>query len=106
MLGGSALHHPTLQRMAELYSLDSAPNVEILFRWVRLGLRARWPPSVAAAVELATRQGRMKFVRPLYRDLYGWEEQRQLAVETFKSNRDKLMFVAAEMVAKDLHINA
>jgi len=106
LLGGSALHHPTLQRMAELYSLDSAPNVEILFRWVRLGLRARWLPSVAAAVGLATSQGRMKFVRPLYRDLYGWEEQRQLAVETFKSNRDKLMFVAAEMVAKDLHINA
>lgn len=25
--------------------------------------------------------GRMKFVRPLYRDLYSWEEKRQLAID-------------------------
>ena len=29
----------------------------------------------------------MKFVRPLYRDLYAWEEKRQLAIDTFKAHR-------------------
>ena len=32
-------------------------------------------------------QGRMKFVRPLYRDLYVWEEKRQQAIDTFKAHR-------------------
>ena len=68
----------------------------------------------------------MKFVRPLYRDLYGWEEKRQQAIDTFKAHRlllsvDKVVVVvvvfnlvllrkqymqmAADMVAKDLHLD-
>ena len=70
----------------------------------------------------------MKFVRPLYRDLYGWEEKRQQAIDTFKAHRllpsvDKIVVVvvvvvfnlvllrkqymqmAADMVAKDLHLD-
>ena len=68
-------------------------------------------------------QGRMKFVRPLYRDLYAWEDKRQQAIDTFKAHRllfsvDKVVVVfnlvllrkqymqmAADMVAKDLHID-
>ena len=73
-------------------------------------------------------QGRMKFVRPLYRDLYAWEEKRQQAIDTFKAHRlllsvDKVVVVvvvvvfnlvllrkqymqmAADMVAKDLHLD-
>ena len=37
-------------------------------------------------------QGRMKFVRPLYRDLYAWEEKRQQAIDTFKAHRWKTHF--------------
>ena len=59
---------------------------------------------MSAALELATVQGRMKFVRPLYRDLYSWEVARQRAVDTFLAHRDQMMYVTAEMVAKDLHI--
>ena len=29
----------------------------------------------------------MKFVEPLYRDLYNWVEKKQLAVDTFKAHR-------------------
>ena len=32
------------------------------------------------AVKLVTEQGRMKFVRPIYRDLYAWEEQRKVNI--------------------------
>ena len=40
-------------------------------------------------------QGRMKFVRPLYRDLYAWEEKRQQAIDTFKAHRQVHIDVAA-----------
>jgi len=47
----------------------------------------------------------MKFVRPLYRDLYAWEEKRQQAIDTFKAHRTQYMQMCADMVAKDLHLD-
>ena len=47
-------------------------------------------------------QGRMKFVRPLYRDLYAWEEKRQQAIDTFKAHRSvhiDVVFAAVTDVA-------
>ena len=93
-----------MEAMSKLYSLGKSSNVEIIFRWIRLGLKARWEPSVQEALRLVNMQGRMKFVRPLYRDLYGWEEQRQTAVENFMAHRGEMMYVTADMVAKDLHV--
>ena len=93
-----------IEAMSELYSLDKSSNVEVVFRWVRLGLKARWLPSVKEALRLVNMQGRMKFVRPLYRDLYSWEDQRQVAVENFLAHRAEMMYVTADMVAKDLHV--
>ena len=40
----------------------------------------------------------MKFVRPLYRDLYAWEEKRQQAIDTFKAHRQVHIDVAAVSV--------
>jgi len=104
LINAEPLEVAKIEKMRELYRLDKSPNVEILFRWIRLGIKARWEPSVAEALKLATVQGRMKFVRPLYRDLYAWEEKRQLAIDTFLAHRDEMMYVCAEMVAKDLNI--
>ena len=39
-----------------------------------------------------------------YRDLYNWEEVRDQAIEAFKCNKHRMMFVAAYTVAKDLHL--
>jgi len=105
LLNGASLDHSKLEKMAAMYLLDSCSNVEIVFRWIRLGIKARWEPSVAEALKLATVQGRMKFVRPLFKDLYGWEEKRQQAIDTFLAHRGEMMYVCAEMVAKDLHIS-
>ena len=58
------------------------------------------------ALALATLQGRMKFVRPLYRDLYDWPEKRQEAIDTFLAHRGQYMGMCADMVAKDLHLEA
>ena len=104
LINDKPLEIAKIEKMSELYSLGKSPNVEILFRWIRLGLKAKWDPSVKEALNLVNIQGRMKFVRPLYRDLYAWEEKRQQAVDNFIAHRDEMMFVCAEMVAKDLHV--
>jgi len=101
---GDALSPMKLQKMQSLYDLDNSPNVEILFRWLRLGIKSKWEPAVPRALDLATKQGRMKFVRPLFRDLYAWEDQRAKAIETFKKHRSSMMHVCSEMVAKDLQL--
>ena len=104
LTNGPAMPHAKLKAMAALYQLDSCSNVEVEFKWIRLGLAARWEAAVAPALKLATVQGRMKFVRPLYRDLYAWEEKRQEAVDTFLAHKDRYMQIVADMVSKILHI--
>ena len=53
--------------MQELYNLSSYNNSEIKCKWIRLGLKGKWKDAVPRAVEMVTEQGRMKFLRPLYR---------------------------------------
>ena len=38
--------------------------------------------------------------------MYGWEESRQVALDTFQANKDKMMAVCRDMVAKDLNVAA
>ena len=60
----------SLKKLAEMekqYSLNSVRNSEIRFNWIRLGLVAQWEDAVPRAVEMITEQGRMKFLRPIYR---------------------------------------
>ena len=56
-----------LKAMESLYKLNSVVNSEIRFRWIRLGLLAKWEDAVPRAVQMVTEQGRMKFLRPIYR---------------------------------------
>ena len=105
-----------MEKLAELYNLDQSPNTEILYLWIRLGIKAKWEPSVPKAINLVNIQGRMKYVLPIYRDLYNWTNTgtrtqdskadiRQLAIDNFLAHGDKLMFVAREKVMKILYID-
>jgi len=105
LTNGKEISTTKLEKMEELYKLNESGNVEIQFRWIRLGIKARWETIVQPALALVNSQGRMKFVRPVYRDLYAWEEKRKLAVDNFLENRKYMMHVSAEMVAKDLKID-
>ena len=104
LMNGPAMPHAKLEAMAAIYQLNSCSNVEVEFNWIRLGLAARWEAAVAPALRLVTVQGRMKFVRKLYLDLYAWKKKRQEAVDTFLAHRDQYMHMVADRVAKDLHI--
>ncbi|EFN80896.1 Leukotriene A-4 hydrolase [Harpegnathos saltator] len=93
-----------IQQMANIYQLDSVKNCEIRFIWLRLCIKNRWEARVSDALAFATEQGRMKYVRPIFRDLYDWIEMRQRAIDVYLSKKNKMMYVTAHMVAKDLHL--
>ncbi|XP_075216534.1 leukotriene A-4 hydrolase [Lycorma delicatula] len=91
--------------MQEIYQLNKYKNSEIRFRWLRLCIKARWYDVVPLALEFATKYGRMKFVRPIFRDLGKWEETRDEAIRVFRAHQHQMMNVTAAMVAKDLEIS-
>ena len=72
------------------------------FRWYCLCLKSVVPwvyPQVAAFLAA---QGRMKFVRPLYRALSRCSDTgRQVAIDTFALNRLKYHPIARKMVEQD-----
>ncbi|XP_063303243.1 leukotriene A-4 hydrolase [Pelobates fuscus] len=95
-----------VKRMQEVYNFNDVKNSEIRFRWLRLCIRAKWEEAIPLALKMATDQGRMKFTRPLYRDLYNFDKSRDLAVSTFKKNRSSMHPVTEMLVAKDLHVDS
>ncbi len=59
-------------RLAELeraLSLNATGNAEVLFDWLALAIANRFEPAMPAVEDFLTRQGRGKFVRPLYSGL-------------------------------------
>jgi leukotriene-A4 hydrolase len=76
----------------------------VRFRYLTLGVRAGLRGSVFAdAVKFLTEQGRMKFIRPLYRDLFkAGEEGKALALATFQEHKSMYHAIARTMVSKDL----
>ncbi|XP_051156421.1 leukotriene A-4 hydrolase isoform X2 [Leptopilina boulardi] len=94
-----------LEKMQEIYDFDSVQNCDIKFIWIRLALKSRWEPKVTEALDFVSKYGRMKYLRPIYRDLYEWKEMRQRAIDNYLKTKDQMMFVTAEMVKKDLHLD-
>lgn len=93
-----------LEGLSQHYKFGETQNSEILFKWLRLGLKARWSPIIQPALKFVTDQGRMKFTRPVYKDLYAWEESRPLAIQNFQAHRAFMHQTTAGLVAKDLHL--
>eukprot|EP00027_Filamoeba_sp_ATCC50430_P011432 CAMPEP_0168552066 /NCGR_PEP_ID=MMETSP0413-20121227/6519_1 /TAXON_ID=136452 /ORGANISM="Filamoeba nolandi, Strain NC-AS-23-1" /LENGTH=610 /DNA_ID=CAMNT_0008582657 /DNA_START=35 /DNA_END=1867 /DNA_ORIENTATION=- len=94
----------TLDKIDEVYKLNSSRNAEIRFRWYSLCIRSENSkvfPNVAAFLK---EQGRMKYVRPLYRSLFKSQTGKQVALDTFLPNRDIYHNIASKMIAKDLEV--
>lgn len=91
--------------LTETYGFDNTKNSEIRFRLMRLIIKARLTDRFDEIFEFANSNFRMKFVRPVYRDLGEWDVGRPLAIENFKKVKDQMMKVCAYTVAKDLGIN-
>ena len=56
-------------------------------------------------VQFLKEQGRMKFLRPLYKALFKSKMGKETAVQTFKEARSSYHPIAAKMVAADLQVD-
>lgn len=84
------------------YDLNKTKNAEIEFAFFRLCIKARQFDRMDAIIAFANSNFRMKFVRPIYRDLGRWPEAKDIAVANFNKVKDQMMAVCSNNVAKDL----
>lgn len=98
------LEHWKLAALNKLYGLNNSENCEILLNWIRLCIKAKWEPIIDKALKFVSSQGRLKYCRPVYRDLTAWPAARTLARDTYIKTRSAMHPITAEMIAKDLHM--
>jgi leukotriene-A4 hydrolase len=95
-----------LQAIDSLFHFTDSRNSEIRFRWLTLvirqpGMEDRYPAVGAFLRE----QGRMKYVRPLFRDLYeSGGAGREFGIKLFQEHGKQYHSIAQKMVAKDLNL--
>lgn len=124
------------RKMSELYGLDDSRNAEIRCAWYLLCIKVRRIPGeaeIAASLPLGSHrvllalcslgqaedasvlpgvvsfleeQGRMKFIRPLYRAMYRSKCARQMALDTFAKLSGGYHPIASKMLCADLEVGA
>ncbi|XP_045502031.1 leukotriene A-4 hydrolase isoform X2 [Colias croceus] len=105
LIDGDALPVDRLQKMGDTYKIATSKNTEITYRWLRLCIKSRDESKINEILQFVNSQGRMKYVRPIYRDLYAWEAMRQRAIDNFLENEQYMMHVSAYTLRKDLHLS-
>nr|CAD7400753.1 unnamed protein product [Timema poppensis] len=90
--------------------------------------QGKWEEKIADSLDFVSEQGRMKYVRPIYRDLYqiirsvpnnctlsdgcifpcrdlyAWEAARERAIARFEETKSNFMYVARSLLARDLNL--
>ena len=98
----------TTRAMAKTYPiLEKSHNDEIRCAWYLLCLKAGDKTIVPKVEKMLEEQGRMKYVRPLYRAMYNspkLEGGKEKALEVFEKCKDKYHPICAKMAAVDLKL--
>lgn len=94
------LNKQETQSMGSIYGFAESRNVEVAARYFQIGLKARDESVYKPTAELLGNVGRIKFVRPLFKQLK--EVDRALAEETFEKNKDFYHPICRAIVEKDL----
>ncbi|CAK4031343.1 Leukotriene A-4 hydrolase [Lecanosticta acicola] len=89
-----------VDEMGEQYGFAKSKNVELVSRYFVIGLKARAESVYKPTAKLLGEVGRMKFVRPLFRELMKCDMA--LAKETFEKNRDFYHPICRAMMEKML----
>lgn len=88
------------QLLGKTYGLLGSKNVELKTAYYIIALKAKDTSAYQGVADLLGSVGRMKFVRPLFRNLNAVD--RELAVKTFEKNRDFYHPICRAMAEKDL----
>ncbi|KAI7617221.1 Leukotriene A-4, partial [Hortaea werneckii] len=86
--------------MGKTYGFAQSKNVELVSRYYVLGLQARDEKVYEPAAELLGRIGRMKFVRPVFRELMKCDMG--LAQKVYDANKETWHPICRDMVRKML----
>ncbi|KAJ5387256.1 hypothetical protein N7509_009797 [Penicillium cosmopolitanum] len=86
--------------MGDVYGLSKSENIEVANLYFQVGMKAGDQSVIEPTAELLGRIGRMKFVRPLFRNLQ--KANRAVALETFDKYKDFYHPICRAMVEKDL----
>ncbi|KAL9645691.1 hypothetical protein ABK040_003424 [Willaertia magna] len=92
----------SIEQLDKTYDFSSNTNSEIMHRWQMLALKWKYEPIKPFVVKFITSQGRMKYVRTLYSNLFKVDPE--LAVKTFKEHEGFYHSIARKMIAKDLKL--
>ncbi|XP_058449889.1 leukotriene A-4 hydrolase [Malaya genurostris] len=93
-----------IELLGQTYGLQATRNAELRFRFVRLYIRGRLIDKMDYILSFLNSNFRMKFVRPIYKELAGWPEARPIAIANYYKVKDQMMSVCAYGVSKDLDI--
>ena len=94
------LHKLMFRKMSSIYGFAESKNVEILKRYLQIGLRARDELIYRPVTDFLGTTGRIYDVRPLYRLLN--EIDRTMAVETYERHKEFYHPNCRDGVEKDL----
>ncbi|RVE56809.1 hypothetical protein OJAV_G00225040 [Oryzias javanicus] len=95
-----------LTHVKKMQETVQAADWPIPLRWLKLCVRSKWEEAVPLALQMATEQGRMKFTRPLFREVFNFSKYRDEALRVFAAHRTGMHPVTAGLVAKDLKVDA
>ena len=89
--------------MDYVYSFTSSKNAEIISRFFIIAMKGKWVKCYNEVAEFLGSVGRMKFVRPGYRELN--KVDRELAVKTFKEHEMFYHPICRALIKKDLGLD-
>eukprot|EP01064_Diplonema_japonicum_P015284 TRINITY_DN2300_c0_g1_i1.p1 TRINITY_DN2300_c0_g1~~TRINITY_DN2300_c0_g1_i1.p1 ORF type:complete len:610 (+),score=137.38 TRINITY_DN2300_c0_g1_i1:67-1896(+) len=92
----------SLTLMDTHYKFNSSKNCEVLFLWLKLCIRNNWTSHEPVLRSMLARIGRMKYTRPLYRELGKVDHEKAIAI--FKENKQNYHSICQKMVGKDLGV--
>ncbi|KXN73514.1 leukotriene A-4 hydrol, partial [Conidiobolus coronatus NRRL 28638] len=95
-----AFPHNVISALENIYNLGEVKNCEVKYRWQIVALIANYEPIYPKVAEFLVQQGRMKYVRPLYKKLNNAKNGSQLAKDTFLKHKNFYHPIAAKLIEK------
>ncbi|ETX01375.1 MAG: hypothetical protein ETSY2_37325 [Candidatus Entotheonella gemina] len=87
-----------LQQLDEAFDLSQSGNAEILYAWLAVCIRNTYEPAFPMVEAFLCRQGRRKFLQPLYSALWANPRSRDLAATIYRQARPGYHPIAAATI--------
>uniref|UniRef100_A0A1B0G0X7 Peptidase M1 leukotriene A4 hydrolase/aminopeptidase C-terminal domain-containing protein n=1 Tax=Glossina morsitans morsitans TaxID=37546 RepID=A0A1B0G0X7_GLOMM len=100
--GMKGLNDQKIELLETTYNLKETKNVEIRFHLMRLYIMAKSMGRLDEIFNFLNSNFRLKYIRPIYRDLVNWPAAKPKAIENFKRVKGQMMAICSHAIEKDL----